>query len=78
MDPYLSKLNMEEHPRTIKIHIKLNSHEIMYLLTVDCSLKGKHYRFHGQTAKTKIQYSVFNPLTKQTQTNMFLISMNRW
>lgn len=66
MPPYVSKLNMEEHPRIIKIHIKQNSHEIIYLLTVDCSMKGKHYRFQGQTAKTYIKYSVFNPLTKQT------------
>jgi len=30
MHPYLSKLNMQEHPRTIKIQIKLNSHKKKY------------------------------------------------
>jgi len=73
MHPYLSKLNMQEHPRTINIQIKLNSHKKIYifLLPVDCSLKGTLYGFQGQTSNTYIRYSVFNPLTKHTNQHVF-------
>jgi hypothetical protein len=56
MHPYLPKLNMQEHPKTTKIHIKLNSHtKKIFLLLVDGSLKGIHYTFQGQTANTYIK-----------------------